>query len=469
MEREGGAIFKQVSVYEQQIDAEHLLLYNPDVTDGIVLADAASARLRDLAPGLTRDDAILADGRDAHLVSAELDYLVDRGMLQVSGLASDSAPTRVPIALGSRPQRPTISVWLHITNACNLDCTYCYIDKSAGRMTPEMAQATVDKLLDSARTRGADLMLKFAGGEPIAAFSMIRRTVKYAQSKAGDTTLRLGLITNGMLITPTVASYLAGQRFGVAVSLDGTKEVNDLTRIDRAGRGSYDRIIAGIEALRAAGIEPTIMNTVNHKNFRSLPTFVSDMLDRELRFRLSLERDGVTTKPVLVSKQDPLCEKLDQVYDLMESRRPNAPLDAWHKFCDVSFGKPRERVCGAGRNYFAVGHDGSLAECGLTLQDPFIKAFGDSDIVELVRSRSRLGDPSEVQQRTGCAQCDWRSSCAGGCPVMAMDVDGVVSKNSPYCQTYKRVLPRLLRLEGLYLRDQLVNQQGEYAHAYAGP
>jgi uncharacterized protein len=37
-----------------------------------------------------------------------------------------------------RAQLDTLTVWLHIANACNLDCPYCYVRKSSARMIEAM-------------------------------------------------------------------------------------------------------------------------------------------------------------------------------------------------------------------------------------------------------------------------------------------------------------------------------------------
>lgn len=71
----------------------------------------------------------------------------------------------------------------------------------------------------------------------------------------GTCELMLMSQTNGTLITPEIAESLARNRIRVGVSLDGDRGANDRHRRDRVGRSSYDRVLEGIEILRAAGPE----------------------------------------------------------------------------------------------------------------------------------------------------------------------------------------------------------------------
>src|SRR5262249_61443365 len=49
-----------------------------------------------------------------------------------------------------RPPRPAfgdgqmLTAWLHVTNACNLRCPYCYVNKSAEKMDDSVGYAAVE-------------------------------------------------------------------------------------------------------------------------------------------------------------------------------------------------------------------------------------------------------------------------------------------------------------------------------------
>jgi uncharacterized protein len=41
--------------------------------------------------------------------------------------------------------------WLHITNACNLDCPYCYVRKSSARMDETTGLKALRHIFDTTR------------------------------------------------------------------------------------------------------------------------------------------------------------------------------------------------------------------------------------------------------------------------------------------------------------------------------
>ena len=65
--------------------------------------------------------------------------------------------------------------------------------------------------------------------------------------------MRFSMTTNGTLITPEDAALFAAHRFNVAISIDGDRAENDRVRRLHNGRGSYDRIVAGLETLNRHG------------------------------------------------------------------------------------------------------------------------------------------------------------------------------------------------------------------------
>jgi uncharacterized protein len=71
-----------------------------------------------------------------------------------------------------------LTVWLHVTNACNLACPYCYVHKSRDAMDEATASETVDALVRSAVDHDfSAIRLKYAGG---GSKPQHRRAVSYA-------------------------------------------------------------------------------------------------------------------------------------------------------------------------------------------------------------------------------------------------------------------------------------------------
>lgn len=154
------------------------------------------------------------------------------------------------------------ALWLQITGTrCNIACRHCFI--SCGPRVDRHAVMGGDQVrgaIDAAEELGCRGYW-FTGGEPFL-HPEILGLIGYALGRGP-----LGILTNGMLITPEIAAALraAADRseysLDLRVSLDGlTAEENDGIR----GRGVFEAACAGIRALAAAGLEPAIAVTTVH-------------------------------------------------------------------------------------------------------------------------------------------------------------------------------------------------------------
>jgi len=76
------------------------------------------------------------------------------------------------------------------------------------------------------------------------AFRMIDRL------KPAEVVVSHSFQTNGTLIDEAWCAFFTEERVGVGVSIDGPKQFHDRHRLTRAGRGTFDRTIAGIRLLR---------------------------------------------------------------------------------------------------------------------------------------------------------------------------------------------------------------------------
>lgn len=71
------------------------------------------------------------------------------------------------------------------------------------------------------------------------------------------------LQTNGLLINDGWCRFLKENRFDVGLSIDGPACIHDSNRRLVSGEGTYERVITAIKRLRANGIEPDLLCTVN--------------------------------------------------------------------------------------------------------------------------------------------------------------------------------------------------------------
>ena len=154
------------------------------------------------------------------------------------------------------------TLWLQVTGTvCNIACLHCFISCGPNNDShPMMSTQQVFDALDDARAF-APREVYFTGGEPFMhpdIKSLITRTLELAP---------LSILTNGILIDADMARWLGetfrGSRYSLdlRVSLDGTTAAeNDVIR----GRGTFEKILAGVDRLWANGVNPVITVTTCH-------------------------------------------------------------------------------------------------------------------------------------------------------------------------------------------------------------
>src|SRR6266487_6362125 len=158
------------------------------------------------------------------------------------------------------------SLELILTEGCNLACSYCFEKYMLAhkRMPLEIARSAVDLLFDYSRDE-KDLSLTHFGGEPMMNFQAVKYVTEYAEEKAAllGKTIHFRMTTNGTLLNENNIDYLVQHKIGVLVSIDGLRATHDRFRVDKRGRGTFDKVIKGLEMLKRSqkwiGVKITVM------------------------------------------------------------------------------------------------------------------------------------------------------------------------------------------------------------------
>ncbi|WP_006246332.1 FxsB family cyclophane-forming radical SAM/SPASM peptide maturase [Mycolicibacterium tusciae] len=145
-----------------------------------------------------------------------------------------------------------------VQSRCNLNCDYCYVYnlgddswKSAPSvMSEEVAGAAAVRIRRHAEAHGLrGVGISIHGGEPLLrGVEPIERFVTIVKSHLAQLEVEVSMQTNATLVTDDIAQRLHALDIHVGVSLDGDLEANS-HRLDRRGRSSYRRVVAGIERL----------------------------------------------------------------------------------------------------------------------------------------------------------------------------------------------------------------------------
>lgn len=327
---------------------------------------------------------------------------------------------------------------LHISHTCNLNCAYCFASQGKyhgqrALMPFSVGKQALDYLVAHSANR-RNLEVDFFGGEPLMNWEVLKQLVRYARSieKAHNKNFRFTLTTNGMLIDDDVIEFANREMSNVVLSLDGRKEINDRTRVDYAGNGSYDRIVPKFQKFVAArgGKNYYIRGTFTHAN----PDFTKDLLHMaDLGFtELSME-------PVVCAPDDPAALTAEDLVtvekeyeflaqEMLRREKIGKPFTFYHYMLDLTEGPciyKRISGCGSGTEYMAVTPWGDLYPCHQFVGDTAYK-LGDvwnGVINHALRESFRA---CNVYSRPECANCWAKLYCSGGCAANAYHATGSI-------------------------------------------
>lgn len=156
----------------------------------------------------------------------------------------------------------TITLILKTVERCNINCTYCYFfnkaDQSYKLRKPYISRATIIQWVTWVNKGIKDLNISkifigLHGGEPLmqkkADFDWM---CSYIMENVKSCDIQFTLQTNGMLIDEAWIELFCKFKIGLGISLDGTKKINDMYRLDKKGRGTYERVVEKIRQFQTS-------------------------------------------------------------------------------------------------------------------------------------------------------------------------------------------------------------------------
>lgn len=170
---------------------------------------------------------------------------------------------KLSYSLFSKKIANIIGLTLNVTEQCNFRCRYCIFSDnypdwpgySKKSMPFEIAKAAIDYFirLSSSRERTrkyGNLGIGFYGGEPLLELELIKKCVKYTNSKRIKDKVFYNITTNGSMLNSEVIKYLIENNFNIALSLDGPQAVHDKNRVSLNGKGTFNRVLENILLIR---------------------------------------------------------------------------------------------------------------------------------------------------------------------------------------------------------------------------
>jgi uncharacterized protein len=474
-------LFTPETLYQERIDEERWAIFAPDFEGYPVLIDSNTRAMLDAFRGGAVVGNVLAIQRDFVSSLFTVSALEERGFLR-------GAPAKLPYPTPPRlHKQKDFSIWLHITNACNLKCAYCFVgEKTSDGMSPEVMSKVARNIRTTTERYGTEnIYVKFAGGEPTIFVPRMERfrNILLEEMEGSGTNVRFGILSNGTLVGDKLLDFLKRTDSSISISLDGYGASHDTFRIYASGRGSWDTVSENIESLVSNGIKPYIMATISQESCRSLPALVRWIFAHGLRCRLSVVRNpnsswapiqigvaGLDRRAEYEAMNQKLAAAFDEAFAVLED--PDIVIDLRYSLdlCELNFEHPTQGVtCGIGDNHLVIKPDGTLVSCPMTVMEKGVPSSGDLFATAAQTFLHSAADRQFVGPEDDCRHCQWFGVCSGGCPITNLRVKGYAFTRSPLCSFYKAVIPRYLRFYGTKLRQAEVHGLGAFPVSHEMP
>lgn len=330
-------------------------------------------------------------------------------------------------------QHETLIV-LQPTSFCNIDCSYCYLpDRSSKQsMSDDVLEAIFQRVFESDTLDGPFAFLWHLG-EPLAVpISFYERAFRLCEQHAAGIPYIHSFQTNGTLITPEWVRFIKANNIVVGVSIDGPAFLHDARRLDRRGRGTHARTMAGIKILQGANVPFSVIAVLSDASL-DYPNEIFDFFSSheidDIAFNID-EMEGINTTSS--HARDDSVERykrfLESILHRIDDTNGRVKVrEVWKTARTISMvGEGIKNTTNEPFRIVNIASNGDFSTwCPelLTAQDQGERTFVIGNVLSTSFSAAANGerfsklDSAIARGRDACEQnCDYWKFCGGGAP-----------------------------------------------------
>lgn len=307
-----------------------------------------------------------------------------------------------------------------LSEACNLNCVYCNVDKqSKKRIDGELFVQEYYRL----REANPDEVVKidFYGGEPLMQYD----TIEYVLEKLHqEPNIRFFMPTNGLLLTKEKIDYLQARGVEISLSFDGLWQ--DKNRLQPNNKGTLKRYLDKAPLFQTIK-DYHIHTMIDRGCYNLLENHLFILNNMGTNPMLTIVRDVGTWSKTSVER---LNTGIAELFDWYKNNADAYDMPNFIKFYlrHVILWKMKQyevSSCGAGETHFSFSEN-KLVPCNRFKDSP--------EMIEAI--------PSFVNMRE-CQTCEVRHYCKKGCLHEQMINEGPIQE---LCTVYKFIYAEIFKM-----------------------
>ncbi len=336
------------------------------------------------------------------------------------------------------------------TYECNFACSYCY-QEGYPKGSKDNSEEVADSFFRYVHERfaGRKKYITLFGGEPLMGSIRNRQFLEYFIDRCNEYGLELAVVTNGYNLETFVPLLSKASIREVQVTLDGPEVIHDARRPLKGGRGTFTRIIAGIDATLKAGISVNLRVVLDRDNMKALPELAAFTIKKgwagHPQFKTQLGRNYELH--YCQSQQTRLYSRLELYKDLFNLIRESPEILTFHKpayavsrflFENDELPDPLFDSCPGCKTEWAFDYTGKIYSCTATVGKPGEELGTFWPQVTLNSEQVELWQQRDVLSISACNSCNLRLVCGGGCASVAYNRDKQL--HAPDCRPVKELM-----------------------------
>jgi uncharacterized protein len=338
-----------------------------------------------------------------------------------------------------------------VTNySCNFACNYCYQDQY-NNPKHELNTELIDSFFSYIQSEfsGRKKYITVFGGEPLLGSSKQKLLISHLLDRANEAKLDVCFVTNGYTLENYIDILLKGKIREIQVTLDGTESIHNKRRFLKNGGGTFNNIVAGIDACLNNNIPVNLRVVVDKENIENLPELAGFAIDKgwtkNQLFKTQIGRNYElhhcqTAAGKLFSRislYERIFELTQQYPQILEFYKPAFSV-ARYLSENGSLPDPLFDSCPACKTEWAFDYTGQIYPCTATVgkADEALGTF--YPLVSLNTQKKEVWESRDVTGIAECRDCNLQLVCGGGCGSIAKNKNGSVCSSD--CRPVKELL-----------------------------
>lgn len=355
-----------------------------------------------------------------------------------------------------RPQ----SIVLKMTNTCNLDCAYCYVDHKDVQF---IKKDHIEKLFDELMIYDyQSVCCVFHGGEPLICYKEINGIIELIRGKKYGSRVSFDIQTNGTIMNDEIIRMIQNNNISLGISLDGPRQIHNIYRTYKNGKGSFDNVMNTLETLTKENIKFGILAVVCDES-------LGDLLET-VKWFSEIGVTRIDIKPYFRSNDyvtlsvGNYAEKMLELLNWLKENPKKIAIREFDFFANAICGNKAKKIsmcnkknCWAGRDHLTMDCNGDIYICDRLLgHKTFILGNIENDRLDKIISNPLIAkfNSRKYDDVIECQACEVNYICNMGCPATNLldnnDDFGCYEKPAALCEYYKTIINAM---RAMYVQD----------------